>query len=147
MANVTIHPPGHDAFAAQQMPPAPSVPPQPSAAPVPRQPGNALQYVRDSTGRTIGWRRLSALDDFELLEVAGGVNADNAQWMAVASLAFVVREIDGDPVSRPSTKAQLKALIARLETPGLQAVANMLSAQAEAEAGVERAANFPDIQG
>lgn len=140
---VTVHPPGYDPLAQPQpvAAPSPAAQPAPQSMPVqrPAQPG--LNYTQDSQGRTIGWKRMSALDDFELIELAGSANADNPAWLAVASLAFSVREIDGEPVSRPASKAALKAMIGRLDTAGLQAVADVLSADAEAQRGVERAGN------
>lgn len=142
MAGVTIHPPG-------------DVPQQPRPRQAPETPtqqavrqANALNYVTDETGRTIGWAKLDALADFDLCEIAAG-NAGNQQWMMRATLAYSVREIDGDAVPRPNNKQQLRALVARLGDAGMVAVGQSVfgsgdPAEADMPDETERAKNFPD---
>lgn len=87
---------------------------------------NELQYVTDATGRVLGWRKLDALDDFDLAEIAGARNVGNPQWMVFATIAFAVRTIDGKPLARPTTKDQLRARIKLLGAHGIDAVYNQI---------------------
>lgn len=119
MPSVTLHPPG--AVPAETHAPAPETPTQRVV-----KAANALRYVTDEQGRTIGWRKLNALEDFDLTEIAGA-NAGNQEWMLRATIAFGVREIDGDPVSRPANKNQLRAMVARLDDAGMSAILGMFS--------------------
>lgn len=135
--SVSIHPEGQ--------PPGNAQPRQQQAdPPAPAQPASrnaSLFYVTDANGRSIGWKRLNALEDFELVELAGARNAENGQWMAVASIAYSVREIDGEAVGRPTSMMQVKGMIQRLDTVGLQAIANALAEMAAATESIERAKN------
>src|SRR5687768_8062750 len=99
MANVILHPPG--------TPAEPTLPSAEPARPAPK-PSSQVMYCTDETGRQIGWRKLNALEDFDLTEIAGPTNVANDEWMLRASVAFGVREIDGEPVSRPANKNQLR---------------------------------------
>jgi hypothetical protein len=144
MPSVTVHPPGEIPNA---QPAAPAAPPAPASAPQPSAPAPgkaATRYVTDANGRQIGWRRLNALEDFDLTEIAGSQNAGNEEWMLRASIAFGVREIDGETVSRPTSKQQLRALVARLDDAGMAAVlalvGEMMSGDAGSE-GIDRAKN------
>lgn len=125
MANVTLHPPSM----AETTPPVET----PTQRVV--KAATAMRYVTDELGRTIGWRKLNALEDFDLTEIAG-TNAGNQEWMLRATIAFGVREIDGDPVSRPANKSQLRAIVARLDNAGMIAVLTMLNPPADEEADV-----------
>lgn len=150
MVNVTLHPPGETPGPQQPAPaqaPAPQAPAAPRAVETPSQSvvraANALTYVTDEQGRQIGWRKLSALDDFDLCEIAGG-NASNREWMMRASLAFSVREINGEQIARPATKAQLRALVARLDDAGMVAVGQSVYGPIEdaaADEDLDRAKN------
>lgn len=135
--SVLVHPEGQ--------PPGNAQPRQQQAdQPAPAQPASrnaSLLYVTDANGRSIGWKRLNALEDFELVELAGARNAENGQWMAVASIAYSVREIDGEAVGRPTSMMQVKGMIQRLDTVGLQAIANALAEMAAATESIERAKN------
>lgn len=120
MGNVTLHEPG-------QMPPGrEGVELAPGAAQRVTQQANALMRCTDANGREIGWRKMDALEDFDLTEIAGAKNADNNQWMIRATVAMGTREIAGEPVRRPATMAEVRAIIARLGTEGMQAVLAML---------------------
>ena len=83
---------------------------------------NQLQTKTDAGGRTIGIRRMQALDRLKMFEVVGAENAKNEAYLGYAALAFHVCSIDGEAVSRPSNKIQLEALIQRLGDDGLNAV-------------------------
>lgn len=127
MAGVTVHPPG-------EMPPVQQVAHATTAAPgrddSPSQrivkAANALSYVTDADGRTLGWRKLDALEEFDLSEVAGGANVTNAKWMLFATLAFCCREIDGQPVSRLATRDQIRARVKLLGAVGIDALYNAM---------------------
>lgn len=132
--NVTLHGPG-------TVPPAsdtPAAPPTaPQALPATQTPSeqvalaaNVIRYVTDASGRTIGWRALSALEDFDLSEISGG-NSTNQDWMMYATIAFGVRQIDQEQVARPINKNQLRAMVARLGHPGIAAVLTLFPRAAE----------------
>lgn len=94
---------------------------------------NAMSYVDDEKGRRLGWRRLDALEEFDLSELAGANNVGNAQWMLLAMVAFCVREIDGQPMSRPGSKNDLRARVKLLGAEGINAVMSQLSPPKEEE--------------
>ena len=122
---ITVHPPGQ--------PPQPATAPAEPAATT-ETPSQAIvraatemRYVTDRKGRRIGWRALNALEDFDLVEIAGE-NNNNAHWMIRASIAFSIREIDGEPVSRPLNKTHIRAMIQRLGAEGMDAIMEQLLA-------------------
>lgn len=151
MPSVTVHPPGYDPAATAQ---ASQVPAAPAPVPAPRgespsqrivSAANALQYVTDADGRTLGWRKLDALEEFDLSEIAGSANVTNAKWMLFATLAFCCREIDGQPVSRPSTKDQMRARVKLLGGPGLDALyAALVPQDPTVEDGTAEAVSEPN---
>lgn len=112
MATVTIDPP--------------EAPDTPSQAIV--RAAAAVTTVPDPSGRQIGVRRILPLDRMRLFEVVGPDNSKNEAYLGYASLAFHVSSIDGDPVPRPATKAQLEALVQRLGDDGLTAVGEAVAA-------------------
>jgi hypothetical protein len=65
---------------------------------------------------------MQALDRLKMFEVVGADNARNEPYLGYAALAFHVSSIDGEPVSRPTNKIQLEALIQRLGDDGMNAV-------------------------
>lgn len=141
MPQVTLHPPGAAPDAAPSTPTqAPAAPPagSPPASPSQQvvQAANKTIYVTDALGRRIGWRKLNALEDFDLTEIAGQ-NETNFGWMVRATAAFGVREIDGEPVPRPTNKTQLRAMVARLDDAGMDAILNIFREEAEAKAQAE----------
>lgn len=89
---------------------------------------NAANQIHtvEAAGRTIGVRKMQALDRLKMFEVIGAENAKNEPYLGYAALAFHVVSIDGDPVSRPATKLQLEALIQRLGDDGMEAVGETL---------------------
>ena len=80
----------------------------------------------DARGRKIALRKLNALDRMRLSELVGGENAKNEAYMTYATLAYHVASIDGDAVPKPATKAQLEALVQRLDEDGLAAAVKAL---------------------
>jgi hypothetical protein len=78
--------------------------------------------VRDSTGRLIKVRKLSALDRVRLFRAMGSVDAENRMLSSYASTAAAVTELDSHAIPFPSTSLQLDAIIGRLDEHGLEAV-------------------------
>jgi hypothetical protein len=79
--------------------------------------------IIDKNGRRLLIRRQTALDTLRLFKAAGPVLSQNEPWLAMASLANSVQEIDGVPVPTPTSEAQIEALVERLGEDGLTAVA------------------------
>lgn len=76
----------------------------------------------DPKGRVIKFRKPGVLAQFHLIE-ALGVTAQNPVYMGMAMPLLFVAEIDGDPVMPPNTKREVEALIQRLDTEGVNFVA------------------------
>lgn len=92
--------------------------------------------VNDGQGRGFTLRKPGVLAQFELIEALGDT-ARNEVYMAMVLPLLFVAAIDGAPVVRPGSKAELNALIQRLDEDGIQAVmsgvmANFGSATEEA---------------
>ena len=103
---------------------------------------NRIEYATDSMGRSIGVRKLNALDMFELTLALGGEVSSNQSALMQALSVSSVCEIDGDPVSRPGSLLQIKALMKRLDFHGIQAASEALSRfNAESSAEIESAKN------
>ncbi len=88
---------------------------------------NAVVTVTDARGRSITIAKMKALDQMRLFEAVGAVNAKNDGYLGVASLAYHVTAIDGEPVMRPQNKIQLEAIVQRLDDDGFEAVAKGIS--------------------
>lgn len=108
---------------------------------------NALEYVTDERGRRIGWRKLDALEDFDLAELAGAQNVGNAKWMLYAMVAFSVREIDGQMMSRPGSKTDLRARIKLLGSEGLNAILDRLMPAQAADPAEDEAVEEAPVSG
>lgn len=87
----------------------------------------AITRVTDETGRTIGVKRLNALDKMRVFKAVGGENAKNEAYLGFAMLACSVVEIDGIPEGAPATIAQIEAMVARLDDAGIEAVAGAVA--------------------
>lgn len=78
--------------------------------------------VETSDGRKITLRKPGVLAQFKMIEMLGGAAAANDVFVnMVLPVTFVVA-IDGDPVSRITTRPELDALIQRLDEAGIRAV-------------------------
>lgn len=77
--------------------------------------------VKDSAGRAITLRKPGLLAQYRLVEVLGD-NAKNEVYLNMCRPLIFIAAIDGDPVTQPTNKLQLEALIARVEDHGLSAV-------------------------
>jgi hypothetical protein len=88
---------------------------QPSA-----KPGTAT--VTDSLGRRIAIATLGPVEKMRAFAAVGPENAKNDGYMSIAQLAFLVTEIDGEPIPRPKNVLQLEGLLARLGNEGVDAI-------------------------
>lgn len=82
---------------------------------------NTEVTVTDAKGRLIILKRPGVLAQFRLVEVMGD-SAKNAVYMNMILPLIFVASIDGDSVAK-ATKAQIEALIQRLDDEGVEAVA------------------------
>ena len=101
----------------------------------------------DARGRTISVRKLTAFDRMVLSEIVGGENSLNETFWTYAVLAYHVTGIDGEAVPRPSTKAQVMAVVKRLDDEGLLAVREtvqpLYATPEESEALLKNASGTP----
>ncbi len=85
-----------------------------------------VEYEADSLGRKIGVRKLTFLDVHEITLVLGDHAANEMALNQATAVASVV-EIDGDQITRPTNALQLKALMKRLDFPGVKAAMTALA--------------------
>jgi len=83
--------------------------------------------VRDADGRELVLRRLTALDRLRLFKAIGPSLSQNNLYLGMATLAVSVTAIDSIPIPAPATEGQVEALVARLGTSGIAAVASALA--------------------
>jgi len=100
-----------------------------------------ILYAQDGIGRSIGVRRLTALDRLRLFKVLGAELSLNAAYLGVATLAYSVHAIDDVPVPPPLNEAALETLVNRLGDAGLSAIADALSVADTSIAELEIAGN------
>ena len=105
------------------------------------------KIVTDAKGRKLTLGQLSVLDQAKIALVVGRgghpEDTQNAVFMQMANMAWLVTEIDGVPLSKPATHAQIMARIAELGDDGFAAVmvemrAQMDDAEAAAQAAAEK---------
>lgn len=113
-----------------------------AAEPVASVDENRIEYAEDSKGRRIGVRQLDALALFDITIALGEV-ANNASALNQALMVSSVVEIDGEPVIRPASLLQVRALVKRIGLHGYEAVREALSKFTEVsdEAGATAAKN------
>lgn len=84
------------------------------------------RHTTDGDGKRLSFSVLTVLDQARLALIVGrgGYPEDtqNAVFMQMATVAYAVSEIDGVPVSRPATHAQILAVIGLLGDTGFTAV-------------------------
>lgn len=78
--------------------------------------------VEASDGRTITLRKPGVLGQFKMIEMLGSAAASNEVFVNMVLPVMFVVAIDGEPVSRVTTRAQLDALIQQLDEAGIAAV-------------------------
>jgi hypothetical protein len=99
--------------------------------------------VKDSAGRMIKVKRLSALDRVRLFRAMGSTDAENRMLQSYAATAAAVTEIDGKPVIFPQTSLQLDVLIGRLDEHGLaSAIEGLLALAPKGDDVATEAKNF-----
>ncbi len=83
---------------------------------------NATFEERDARGRTLTLKKPALLVQFRLTEAMGPEAAENGAYRAMCLPLMWVTAIDGEPVNQPSTKAEIEALIQRLDDDGFLAI-------------------------
>lgn len=92
---------------------------------------NAVKTVTDSKGRKLTFRRLGALDRARIFKAAGPVNAQNAPYIGMAMIACSCTDVDGIPIPFPGKESEIDAAIARLDDPGMNAIAEEFAKEME----------------
>lgn len=111
MANITINPQDQSGAAVQPT----SSPSQQVVAP------NVPIVVSDSTGRKITLKKPGVLAQFRFVS-ALGADAENNVYMGMAMPLLYVAEVGGEAVNPFFKKAEIEALIQRLDDHGVAAV-------------------------
>lgn len=100
-------------------------PPAPIPVPTPSQQllAKAQQsvVVDDARGRKITLKKPGVLAQFRLVE-ALGKTAENVVYTNMVLPIIYVADIDGEPVTAPTTKREIEAILLRLDEDGLAAV-------------------------
>jgi hypothetical protein len=101
-----------------------------------------VEKVTDASGRVIGIRRLNALENMRLASLAGPADVQNPVWMLYAMCAYSVIDIDGELIAKPGSKAQIEALVHRLDSDGIGAIIQAVAPEMQDALGeAERAKN------
>lgn len=77
--------------------------------------------ITDAANRRLIVRKLSAMDRLNMYEAAGTMSS-NEGWMGMCALACSCVDIDGEKVDKPMSPLEMKALVARLEEDGMNAI-------------------------
>lgn len=77
--------------------------------------------VTDAKGRVLTLKRPGVLAQFRLVE-ALGESAKNETYLGMVTPLLFLSAIDGDKVPPPAKKAEIEALIQRLDEDGVSAV-------------------------
>lgn len=108
------------------MPPKVTVNPH-RASPLPSQEviqtATQEHLITDARGRSITLKKPGILAQYRLVEAMGAESAKNEVYMGMILPVIFVAAIDGVQVVAPSNKAQIEALIVRLDEEGIAAVA------------------------
>lgn len=83
---------------------------------------NRLLVVTDSLGRVIKLQSPTLLDEYDL-NIALGSNSTNLGAAGMAIMTLYVESIDGIPVVKPTTAAQIRAALKTIGKEGLKAAA------------------------
>lgn len=92
---------------------------------VPLPPGTVI--VTDDKGRTLEVRALDILDELDLIEAAGGENANNSRWMMLVTFAACVRRVDTLPRIPMTQKRAIRAWVERVGPSGMRAAVKALA--------------------
>lgn len=82
--------------------------------------GNKTVDVIDALGRTITLKKPDILAQYDMID-ALGESAKNQAYLGMVLPLIFVTAIDGQAVSSPDTKGEIRALIKRLEETGVAA--------------------------
>ncbi|SDX12751.1 hypothetical protein SAMN05518669_103352 [Variovorax sp. YR634] len=83
---------------------------------------NFTVTVDASDGRKITLRKPGVLAQFKMIEMLGNEAASNQVFVNMVLPVMFVAAIDGEEISRITTRIQLDALIQRLDDAGVEAV-------------------------
>lgn len=88
--------------------------------------GNGLIHVTDELGRTIGVRKLTALQKHRLRRLAGSQDAMNFPVMLDIFSAASTAEIDEEPEDIPISMRGVEGIIEQLGDEGLEVVGKIV---------------------
>jgi hypothetical protein len=97
--------------------------------------GDDIRRVKDKTGRTIGIRQLTVLQEMRLLKILGEFNS--SYFSLCAQLARVA-EINGEAVHVPNSEREIEMVGQRLGREGLAALMEAIAQTVEADNDDER---------
>lgn len=86
-----------------------------------QQPPDSIKTVTDARGRILALKRPNVLAQYRLVDALGD-SAANRVYLAMCVPVLYLSAIDEQPVSQPSTKREIEALIQRLDDDGLKAL-------------------------
>ncbi len=78
--------------------------------------------IYDAQNRKLTVRQLNAMDRLNMYEAAGPKLSANQGWMGVVAVAMSCVEIDGEPIQKPLSAMEMKAVVARVDQDGLDAI-------------------------
>lgn len=98
---------------------------------------NEITYVTDVRGRRFGLKKPSVLAQFRLVDLLGAETSKNEVYMAMVMPVTWVCSIEEDGVDEdihpPCSRAELEALISRVDEPGIIAIGAELTRVASDE--------------
>lgn len=84
--------------------------------------------MKDVRGRTLQIKKLSLMEEMDLLACAGAENAANGRWMLYATLVACVRGIDGEQQGPLATSRLLRARVQFVGEAGVELVSQIIAA-------------------
>lgn len=99
------------------------------------------KILTTSSGRKLTIEELTPLEEYRLASAVGATDAINPVTMTQATMATMVRDIDGVPLMAPTTKRELESSIVAVGRDGFTAVGNWMLEQQEAVGGEDAAGN------
>lgn len=82
--------------------------------------------VTDSKGRVLVLKKPSLLAQYHLIELIGGERASNQVLVNMYNPLLYVQSIDGIDCFFPKSMRELEALVVRVDSDGMEAIANDL---------------------
>lgn len=118
-----------------------------------------IERETDAFGRVIGVKRLQPSQNLKIVGFTADLEGINAQmrdetgsvievpYRAQAIFAAAVMEIDGAPIPFPRSRAELDAIMNRLDSEGMEAAARAFArlVSGDEQGGVEAAKNSPGM--